>query len=78
MPSRHTVRFSLLAVELELNLSRASVMMIYDIFLTLPTEVEKIWKQRLTGLTLLWVMVCDFAYRAQAALRFVTRIVGFS
>lgn len=31
-------------------------MMVYDIFLTFPIEVEKIWKQRFSGLTLLWVL----------------------
>ena len=32
-------------------------MMFYDIWLTFPVEVEKIWKQRFSGLTVLWVLV---------------------
>ncbi|PAV19374.1 transmembrane [Pyrrhoderma noxium] len=31
-------------------------MMFYDIWLTFPVEVEKIWKQRFSGLTVLWVL----------------------
>lgn len=29
----------------------------YDIFLTLSVEVEKIWRQKYTGTTVLWVLV---------------------
>ncbi|TCD67180.1 hypothetical protein EIP91_000406 [Steccherinum ochraceum] len=32
------------------------VMMTYDILLTFPTELEKIWKQRYSGVTVLWFM----------------------
>ncbi|EJC99747.1 uncharacterized protein FOMMEDRAFT_22837 [Fomitiporia mediterranea MF3/22] len=32
-------------------------MLVYDIFLTFSTEVEKIWKRRFTAVTVLWVMI---------------------
>ena len=34
-------------------------MFVYDIFLTFPLEVEKVWKRRITGLTVLWFLVCS-------------------
>lgn len=39
-------------------------MFTYDILLTLPVEIEKIWNQRFSGLTILWALVStpvDFA-----------------
>lgn len=35
----------------------AVVMLFYDIAITFGDEVEKIWKQRFTGATVLWFMV---------------------
>ena len=32
-------------------------MMFYDILLTLDREVEKIWKKKFSGLTVLWFLV---------------------
>lgn len=32
-------------------------MLFYDIAITFGDEVEKIWKQRFTGATILWFMV---------------------
>lgn len=32
-------------------------MMVYDIILTLPVEVEKIWTKKFTGVTVLWFLV---------------------
>ena len=32
-------------------------MLFYDIVITFPDEVEKIWKQRFTGATVLWFLV---------------------
>ena len=37
--------------------SSLSVMLFYDIVLTFGDEVEKIWKQRFTGATVLWCLV---------------------
>lgn len=36
-----------------------AAMFVYDIFLTFPLEVEKVWKRRITGLTVLWFLVCS-------------------
>ena len=36
-------------------------MFVYDIILTFPQEVEKIWRRKFTGLTVLWFMVSNFA-----------------
>ena len=33
-------------------------MLFYDIVLTFGEEVEKVWKQRFTGVTVLWFLVC--------------------
>ena len=33
------------------------VMLFYDIAITFGDEVEKIWKQRFTGATVLWFLV---------------------
>ena len=32
-------------------------MLTYDIFLTFPLELEKIWKQKTSGVTILWFFV---------------------
>lgn len=36
---------------------RPTVMLFYDMALTFGDEVEKIWKQRFTGATVLWSLV---------------------
>ena len=42
-----------------LKVYRIAVMLFYDIAITFGDEVEKIWKQRFTGATVLWFMVSD-------------------
>ena len=42
-----------------LKVYRIAVMLFYDIAITFGDEVEKIWKQRCTGATVLWFMVSD-------------------
>lgn len=32
-------------------------MMVYDITITFSQEVEKVWKRRFSGLTILWFLV---------------------
>lgn len=44
--------FSLLSL-----LTGILVMIVYDIVITFGLEVEKIWKQRFSGVTVLWVIV---------------------
>ncbi|KAI0826983.1 hypothetical protein BC628DRAFT_1319159, partial [Trametes gibbosa] len=48
------------------------VMLFYDIFITFGDEVEKIWKQRFTGATVLW-----FLNRYLSPLGYIVIIVSF-
>ncbi|THH31439.1 hypothetical protein EUX98_g2761 [Antrodiella citrinella] len=48
------------------------VMLFYDIAITFGDEVEKIWKQRFTGATVLWCLVRD-----ELVLRYIIVIVSF-
>ena len=47
---------------LSLSLSSA-VMLFYDIAITFGDEVERIWKQRFTGATILWFLVSPLGNR---------------
>ena len=42
-------------------------MIFYDICITFGDEVEKIWKRRFTGATVLWFMVREESYRSVKA-----------
>ena len=47
-------------------------MLFYDIAITFGDEVERIWKQRFTGATVLWFMVSIYlrsAYRLLSLIR---------
>ena len=44
------------------------MMLFYDIAITFGDEVEKIWKQRFTGATVLWFLV-SFSPPASSTLR---------
>ena len=61
MPSLPLVsRTEKLHTEITLN-AKTTAMFVYDIILTFPQEVEKIWRRKFTGLTVLWFMVSNFA-----------------
>ena len=44
------------------------VMLFYDMLITFGDEVEKVWKQRFSGATVLFLLVCAVTPRNNSAL----------
>lgn len=57
MRSRHWVHCSQVGNCSKLILWNIPALFAYDIVLTFSTEVEKIWRRRFTGVTVLWFLV---------------------
>ena len=53
-------------------------MMAYDIILTFSIEIEKIWKQRFSGLTILWLLVSFLRHILLIVLIFLAESMGVS
>ena len=55
-----------------------TAMMAYDIILTFSIEIEKIWKQRFSGLTILWLLVSFIRHILLIVLIFLAESMGVS
>ena len=55
-----------------------AAMMTYDIILTFPLEVEKIWTKKFTGVTVLWFLVRSPMYSIDLSLTLPRTAGGFS